>query len=46
MAILGAAKSRYRLTAQAKNSMALENSVKTCLDDVPIIQIRQFFFQL
>jgi hypothetical protein len=43
----GAAKFQYRVAPRAKTIREMENNVKECLDNVPILQIRRcvmFFF--
>jgi hypothetical protein len=37
----GAAKFRYRATPPTKNIQSMENSMKQCLDDVPLIQMQR-----
>ena len=36
----GAAKAQYRVMPRAKTLEAMENNVKKCLDDVPLLQIQ------
>ncbi|KAF7378024.1 hypothetical protein MSAN_00226300 [Mycena sanguinolenta] len=38
----GAAKFRYRTTAKTSNIDEMEQNVKTCLDDVPLVQIIRY----
>jgi hypothetical protein len=37
----GAAKYRYRATPATHNTLAMEENVKSCLDDVPLVQMQR-----
>jgi hypothetical protein len=42
----GAAKLRFRSKRRAATINEMENIVLSCLDDIPLLQIRRFFFSL